>query len=237
MQFHVIAESHSRLRRRFGYWGLSFLINGTILFDTFSHGRFLIRSMLRNAVDPKTIRHIILSHDHWDHVNGIFELLRYNNTATVYIGSHFSNETKQKLSTFSNPIQEISNQQLIAGNIFSSGEMHGIYNKVPIFEQSLYHIGSSSTIIITGCAHPPLTTIVQHIQKYIPKHHTITIIGGFHWYQHSTTEINTALDSLHTLGVRTLAPCHCTGRLATKIISARTDFNLIPITTSMRIEL
>jgi len=54
-------------------WGFSCLIQGTentILFDTGGDGSILLANMEKLGFDPKEIELIVLSHMHWDHIDG-----------------------------------------------------------------------------------------------------------------------------------------------------------------------
>ena len=79
----------------FGYflksdWGFSALIDKKILFDTGADGKLLLENMKKLHINPKKIEIVILSHQHWDHINGLSDLLSVNKNLTVYLLKSFS---------------------------------------------------------------------------------------------------------------------------------------------------
>lgn len=64
-------------------WGFACLIRSaqeTILFDTGGDGAVLLHNMAALGMSPNSIDAIVLSHQHWDHVGGLFALLNALNT-------------------------------------------------------------------------------------------------------------------------------------------------------------
>jgi len=57
-------------------WGLSFLIDQKILFDTGENGFWLLENMRNLNVDIERIKTVVISHDHWDHTGGLWEVLK-----------------------------------------------------------------------------------------------------------------------------------------------------------------
>ena len=75
-------------------WGFSCLIEGggtvsngisNILFDTGANGLMLLRNMRKLRLDPDNIKIVFISHGHQDHAGGLYEILKANHNATVYI--------------------------------------------------------------------------------------------------------------------------------------------------------
>jgi 7,8-dihydropterin-6-yl-methyl-4-(beta-D-ribofuranosyl)aminobenzene 5'-phosphate synthase len=57
----------------------------TVLFDTGSDGTTLLSNMEKLNVEPRTIRNIVISHLHDDHVGGLTALLRANADVLVLL--------------------------------------------------------------------------------------------------------------------------------------------------------
>ncbi len=49
-----------------------------LLFDTGWNGTLLLKHMKRLNIDPKDINRLVLSHQHWDHIGGLPEILQAN---------------------------------------------------------------------------------------------------------------------------------------------------------------
>ena len=54
-------------------WGFSCLVESSrrILFDTGDDGQKLIYNFEKANIDPKSVNKVELSHNHWDHVDGL----------------------------------------------------------------------------------------------------------------------------------------------------------------------
>jgi len=66
-------------------------------------------------------------------------------------------------------------------------------------------------VIITGCSHPGIISIINHFQKVTKMNEIRTIIGGLHLINASDEKINKVLKDLDKLNVKELYLGHCTG--------------------------
>lgn len=85
-----------------------------------------------------------------------------------------------------------------------------------IKEQSLVVDTEEGLIIVTGCSHPGIINIVRHVKKKLQKE-IFLVIGGFHLYESSDKQVKDIIDELKGIGVKKVAPCHCTGEKAISI--------------------
>src|SRR6185369_833865 len=73
-------------------------------------------------------------------------------------------------------------------------------------------------IIISGCSHSSIETIIQETLK-IRKTNIYLVVGGFHLIPYSRETIEALAKRLHDeYGVQSVAPAHCTGHLAFSIL-------------------
>ena len=93
--------------------------------------------------------------------------------------------------------------------LHSTGEMGQ-----PIKEQALIVDTREGLIVITGCAHPNIADIAERARAYLGKN-IYLLMGGFHLLDKSKDEILRTIHALKRLGVRKVAPSHCTGDEAT----------------------
>ena len=49
------------------------------------------------GIDPASISKLILSHQHWDHIGGLPEILHANPGLTVYVPASFSENLKREI--------------------------------------------------------------------------------------------------------------------------------------------
>ena len=74
-------------------WGFAALLRldgQSILFDTGSNGRALLRNMAALGLSPGSVDLIFLSHPHWDHMGGLDSVLELSPRARVVVHEGFS---------------------------------------------------------------------------------------------------------------------------------------------------
>jgi 7,8-dihydropterin-6-yl-methyl-4-(beta-D-ribofuranosyl)aminobenzene 5'-phosphate synthase len=85
-------------------------------------------------------------------------------------------------------------------------------------EISLALVTPRGVVVVTGCSHSGPANIVRETKKMIPREVEL-VIGGFHLLPYTETEIRGLAQELkEKLGVRRVAPAHCTGMLAFHIL-------------------
>ena len=194
MKITVLYDNNAKRGLKSG-WGFSCLIENRkkILFDCGDNGENLIFNMKKLNIDPKDIELVLLSHEHWDHIGGLLKFLEINHKVTVYVPKSFSKGIKDNISKKANII-EVDSKKVISENVYTTGQL-GDFGAVK--EQSMALKTSKGCLIITGCAHPGLKTIIEKSGKFGK---IFGIMGGFHEF--SEFEI--------LKGIELVAPCHCT---------------------------
>jgi 7,8-dihydropterin-6-yl-methyl-4-(beta-D-ribofuranosyl)aminobenzene 5'-phosphate synthase len=157
-----------------GSWGFSALIETgteTLLFDTGWDGTLLLKHMEKTGIDPARVSKLILSHQHWDHIGGLPEILCANPGITVYVPVSFSENLKREIKKRTALI-EVKEAVEISEGIWSTGELGD-----KIKEQSLVLNTGKASYVLTGCAHPGIDAIMDAALC----HGKIKgIIGGLH---------------------------------------------------------
>ncbi|MEM2991512.1 MAG: MBL fold metallo-hydrolase [Halobacteria archaeon] len=174
-------------------WGFSCYLEtpeAKLLFDTGWDGELLLSNMNSLGIDPRAIDKIVISHAHWDHIGGLPSILAINSKITVYALKSFSKNLKREIAKRAKLV-EVAKEQEISSNIYTTGELGKA-----VKEQSLI-VKSGKIYIITGCAHPKLSSIFSIAMKY---GEIRGIIGGLHNCNEYSLLKNLEL----------LAPCHCT---------------------------
>lgn len=139
-------------------WGFSALIETdreTILFDTGWDGSLLLNHMKKAGIDPACISKLILSHQHWDHIGGLPEVLRVNPEITVYVPSSFSKNLKKEIKKRA-ALVEVKGAVEVSDGVWSTGELGD-----KIKEQSLVLNTGKGSYVLTGCAHPGIDAIMD----------------------------------------------------------------------------
>ena len=173
-------------------WGFSCLIEhegSIVLFDTGWDGGMLRRNMDKHSIPFDKIEHIVVSHNHWDHIGGLNEVLTPQ--ATVYVPASFSVPLKEEIGMRAARV-DVAGSVRITPSVFSLGELGK-----DIKEQSLGLVTGQGVVVVTGCAHPGL----DHIMAAARPWGTLRgVIGGFHGF-----------DNIGILKEMSLiVPCHCT---------------------------
>jgi 7,8-dihydropterin-6-yl-methyl-4-(beta-D-ribofuranosyl)aminobenzene 5'-phosphate synthase len=169
--------------------------------------------MRKLNIDASKIKHIILSHDDWDHIAGLWYLILNRKDITIYICPGFKQEIKDKIVSFGVKIIEAGEVTLVKDGIYSTGELYGESEGRKIYEQSLVIKTADGLAVICGCAHPGVVGIVRHIKKIFCED-ILLLIGGFH-LKDNTDEANLRIiEELREFGIRKIAPLHCTGKRA-----------------------
>ncbi len=190
-------------------WGFSCFIKGlekNILFDTGGDGKILLENMEKLNISPEEIDIIFLSHIHQDHVGGVWYILKKNNKVTVYLPKSFSEQFKKRVKKTGAEFIAVDNTIKICENIYSTGELGGIWIK----EQSLIIDTKKGLIIVTGCAHPGVVNIVKTAKEFLNKN-IYLVMGGFHLRSYSENEVKNIINELKKLEVTKVGPSHCTG--------------------------
>ncbi|MDD5020141.1 MAG: MBL fold metallo-hydrolase [Candidatus Omnitrophica bacterium] len=218
MRIKLIADGYSGWDRFIRRWGISFLIGEDVLFDTFGDPGIFLDNVKRLNIDLSKIRHIVISHDHWDHISGLWSVIdRYKDVA-VYVCPHTRPEIKEKIASFGVRVVDVPFLSSIEEGIFSSGEIRGVYAGEDIFEQALVIKFLKRLAVVVGCAHPGIINIVDKVKEHFTKERIYLVLGGLHLKDASRPELNDTISALRARGVSKIAPMHCTGTQAVELI-------------------
>ncbi len=193
MKYTILYDAEAKPGFKTG-WGFSCLIEAggkKILFDVGANGEDLLFNMKKLGIKPEEIEMVFLSHEHWDHVGGLFPFLTYAKGAEVYIPKSFSVQFKERIKEYAK-LFEIEKEQEIGPNLFSTGELGA-----GIKEQSLVVGTEKGNVVFTGCAHPGLGNIIKSAERF---GRVYGIIGGFHGFS----------DIPALEGIELIVPIHCT---------------------------
>ena len=217
MKIKIVAVGSSKWQRFIRRWGVSFLIDEDVLFDTFGDPGVLLNNMRRFNVDISKIKHIVLSHDDWDHISGLWYLLPNRKDITVYIPLNSKQEIKERIASFGIKVIEVAEMIRIKDDIYSTGELSGESDGKKIYEQSIIIKRGDNLAIICGCAHPGIVHIIQYVkQSFQGQIHSL--IGGFHLKNNSTETNLNIIKDLQVFGISKIVPMHCTGKGAANLM-------------------
>lgn len=208
----VIYDNNPMLKELETDWGFACLIElrkNKILFDTGELGKILSGNMEALFINPKSIDTVVLSHFHHDHTGGLKDFLAVNPKVIVYYPKSFPVEITDIIKNSGAISIPVADPMEIMPDVYTIGEIEGA-----IPEQSLAIRSAQGIIVITGCAHPGIVNILQQTRNLFPKEIISLAVGGFHFFRSNEEEIDKSVNKIFEMGVRTVAPTHCTGNMA-----------------------
>ena len=218
-------------------WGFSCWINDHIIFDTGTNGKDLLNNIQLMNVSLADIDKIIISHEHYDHIGGMWEILEKNKNISTYICPNFTSSFKNRVKSLRSSIIESKLFQEIVPNIFTTGEMSGVYKNQFIPEQSVIIKTQKGLVIITGCAHPGIVSILNKIKNTFPNDKIYWVIGGFHLRNADQTTIEKIANQFKKLNIEKVSPIHCSGKKTQDIFEKTYKVNLIKLKVGDIIEI
>jgi len=190
-------------------WGFAALLRlggQTILFDTGSNGRALLRNMAALGLTAESVDLVFLSHPHWDHTGGLDSVLELAPRTRLVVHEGFSKHLIHDLRDQCAELIVVGPDPMeLAPGVWSTGL---IDSEPP--EHAMVIDTGGVTAAITGCAHPGIAPIVQHVGRMTGRR-IHWAIGGFHLMDAGDSRIRGTVETLRGLGVERVVPTHCTG--------------------------
>jgi 7,8-dihydropterin-6-yl-methyl-4-(beta-D-ribofuranosyl)aminobenzene 5'-phosphate synthase len=225
LKITVVYDNYAYDERLATDWGFAALVKyqgHTLLFDTGANGRILMQNMNILEIDPTRIDSVLLSHSHADHTGGLQTFLETGVHPTVYMPASFSTAFKNLVKQYTTVVETTPGQHIAEG-LYTTGELGQ-----SIREQALVIQLDTGLVVITGCAHPGIVSIIEKAQELFAEP-IILVMGGFHLGGKSRAEIDVILRDFRRLGVQKVAPCHCTGEPAISMFAAEYGDDFIQV--------
>lgn len=200
-------------------WGLSAWIegpNGVTLFDSGGNAETLQKNIEALKLDPSLINDVIISHKHWDHKGGLEYILK-NIPAHTKIYVPLSAEHEFEVEYPETRIIGVDKAVNITKGLWSTGSLKTTYKGADISEQALILSNENKMMLLTGCSHPGIVKMVEQCLKIYPEKSLELVTGGFHLMRETDELAKEVSAQLKALGIKNLAPSHCTGDAAIEI--------------------
>jgi 7,8-dihydropterin-6-yl-methyl-4-(beta-D-ribofuranosyl)aminobenzene 5'-phosphate synthase len=236
MDIKIIANGFTKRDYRQNKWGLSLLIDGDLLFDTFCSAPALENWFSRYGIDVGALKYIVISHEHWDHTGGLRWILEQNKHITVYVCAGTGADFRQNIWDSGAVLVEVTKPLEIKPGLFTTGQIVGSYNGSAIFEQALILKQDSKLAVVTGCSHPGVLKILSLVGSE-HKGDIDLLLGGFHLMDKPPAEIEqitTVFDRVY--GIKHIAPLHCTGLRAVRFFKKTIPHRLLSVSCGDSLE-
>jgi len=228
LKITCLAEDTSPKRPFWGEHGLSILVeadDSKILFDSGASGDVLLHNSEKMGLDLSNIDYFILSHSHDDHSGGMTKIANFIKSKPMYCASDAFSEhmpnSKGLKEQFINTNFLTEPKEIIPG-LFATAEKDGSYSPKPTKEINLVvNVENKGLVIIVGCSHQGLKTILADAKNLFPDIPVYSIIGGLHLKDSDDVEISGVINDFKNENIQVILPNHCTGfRAIGKMIAA-----------------
>jgi len=208
-------------------WGFACLAEAgghTVLFDTGADPAVLKDNLAALKIDPSRIEAVVISHYHGDHTWGA-PGLGNRPGVPVYTPRSFADHPKEAAALASAGLTLVpvcAMTPLFAG-IAISEPLHftdriatgkaGTGFHDDLWEECLTVDTPEGLVVIVGCSHPGILTLLDQVSKEHGRPIAL-VIGGFHLLGDSRDHVRSIAASMKAMGVRGVSATHCTGGLA-----------------------
>lgn len=236
MQIKILFDKRTIDKKYSIGWGFSCLLDEKILFDTGEQASYLLNNIDLMGIERRKIESVVISHDHWDHTGGLWEMLSNNPGLRVFSCPNFSIAFKDKVAKHKGKLIECNRLTQITDSIYSTGEIIGEYKGEKIAEQAIIVKTDNGISVISGCAHPDIITILKNVHSNFPDEKLYMVFGGFHLMEKDARSIQLSVEGFKELGVIKAGPTHCSGVEAEKLFHQAYGENFINIKVGQTIE-
>ena len=157
------------------------------------------------GVDLSKIDRIVISHRHGDHTGGLLSVVEQTHNVTVFLPHSFPPSDVHELKKRGAKVKLVKKPLKIARGVFSTGEMG-----VQIKEQSMIFDTAEGLVVVTGCSHQGIVSILKKAMEILDKD-IYLVFGGFHLLEHSEEAVNQIIEEFRKLGVKKCGATQCTG--------------------------
>ncbi|MEQ8785379.1 MAG: MBL fold metallo-hydrolase [Pirellulaceae bacterium] len=215
LEIRVVFDNTSARKDLLRSWGFSAVVDfggRRVLFDAGSDPILLLEHLEKMRIDPNTIEHAVISHQHGDHLRGVYWVFEKNPAMQVHFLDCFPDEAFRRATAVKMKPHRVTEPFEIVPGVYSTGIVEGDPS-----EQSLVIETSQGLVMLVGCSHPGVVKLVETAQKQRKKDSLRLLLGGFHMLRKQPDEIKTAINRLQGLKVQTVIPAHCSGDLANEL--------------------
>jgi 7,8-dihydropterin-6-yl-methyl-4-(beta-D-ribofuranosyl)aminobenzene 5'-phosphate synthase len=203
------------LRRSWGFSAVIDFRGRRVLFDAGSDPILLLEHLELMQIDPKSIEHAVISHQHGDHLRGVYWVFEKNPNMKVHFLDAFPDEAFRRAKAVKMKPRRVTKPFEVVPGVHSTGIVQGLPP-----EQSLVIETSAGLVMLVGCSHPGVVKLVETAQTQRKKDSIRLLLGGFHLLRKEPKQIKDTINQLQNLNVQTVMPAHCSGDLAKEMFES-----------------
>ena len=215
LEIRVIYDNTSARSDVQADWGFAAVVTfrgRRVLFDSGTKPELFLTNLEKMEVDPSSITQAVISHQHPDHRNGIYELFPLHPSIRIHFLKAFYEKAYEEAATVGMTPNRVTGPFEVEPGVYSTGMISG---DPP--EQSLAVETSKGIVLLVGCGHPGVVNIVKTVEKQRGADSIRLVLGGFHMLRQNEDEINSQIAELKQLNVHRVMPAHCSGDLAKRL--------------------
>ena len=223
---HQASKSKAELYTKGGLSTYVKIDGKAILFDIGGDAASLLSNLEKSGLDPALIEAIVFSHNQSDRIFGMTDLL---------------NATEEKPKVFALPtlatalmeanadalVVAVSKPTRILPDTWIVGPIELEIECDTVYEQALVLDQPDGLIVIVGCSHPAVVSVVQQVKEVFGHRRIQLVAGAVHLQKIPKDEIREISLKLQQKGVQSLALSNCTGEPAMKIFRQEWGDNLL----------
>jgi 7,8-dihydropterin-6-yl-methyl-4-(beta-D-ribofuranosyl)aminobenzene 5'-phosphate synthase len=149
--------------------------------------------------------------------------LKKNHEVSVYVPASFPGMFKKGVEDLGAKVVSVEESIEICNKVHLTGEMVG-----PANEQAVILDSSKGLIVITGCAHPGIVSMIRRAKEIVNKN-VYLVFGGFHLLNKRDAALKEIISQFRELGVQKVGATHCTGDRAIELFKQAYKEDFIPM--------
>lgn len=256
MRYTVLVDNLCTVQGLYSEWGYSGCLetpDAMLLLDTGGLLHVLEHNMRFLGFNPRNVTDVVLSHGHFDHTAGLFDVFSLAPQARLWAGDGCTREKRgdadQKrlggggavygnlrfnsinpakeivpgVTAFCVPQNERDEAFITHKNMWQVEDDGSIVPDRFEDDISLLVKGDAGYSVLLGCAHTGLPNILRYIKKAFGISSFNTVLGGTHLCSMAPENYPMWMDALKEFKVTHWRPCHCTGFKAASVLAKTFD--------------